>query len=74
MIGKPKISTSRRQILPDIDLRQTRFRIDSHLDLITINDKHKYFILKTVDALLTITTSRATIVFDFRSATNDDHL
>jgi len=26
--GKPKISTSRRQVLPDIDLRQTRFRID----------------------------------------------
>jgi len=26
--GKPKISTSRRQVLPDIDLRQTRFHID----------------------------------------------
>jgi len=25
--GKPKISTSPRQVLPDIDLRQTRFRI-----------------------------------------------
>jgi len=26
--GKPKISTSRRQVLSDIDLRQTRFRMD----------------------------------------------
>ena len=28
MTGKPKMSTSRRQVLPGIDLRQTRFRID----------------------------------------------
>jgi len=26
--GKPKIPTSRRQVLPVIDLRQTRFRMD----------------------------------------------
>jgi len=26
--GKPKTSTSRIQVLPDIDLRQTRFRMD----------------------------------------------
>ena len=28
MTGKPKIPTSRRQVLPVIDLRQTRFHID----------------------------------------------
>jgi len=31
--GKPKISTSRRQVLPDIDLGQTRFRINWSVDL-----------------------------------------
>jgi len=29
--GKPKISTNRRQVLPDIDLRQTRFRMDCYI-------------------------------------------
>jgi len=28
--GKPKISISHRQVLPDIDLWQTRFRKDWH--------------------------------------------
>ena len=32
MTGKPKISTSRRQVLPDIDLPQTRFRIDCNIE------------------------------------------
>jgi len=29
--GKPQISTSRRKVSPDIDLQQTRFRIDCNL-------------------------------------------
>jgi len=36
---KHKISTSRRQVLPDIDLRQTRFRMD-WVSMETIKQNH----------------------------------
>ena len=46
VMAKPKISTRRRQVLPDIDLRQTRFRIDCRSSIEIWNltiDKNKLF-------------------------------
>ena len=43
MTGKPKISASRTQVLPDIDLRQTRFRIDWNKKLGYVKEMVKYW-------------------------------
>ena len=47
--GKPKISTGRRQVLPDIDLRQMRFRIDCTPQYLS---QKRYLVERIIHSLL----------------------